>query len=43
MEENGDIFMRYMDSFIKTMNTRVNRSTGKAPKNVANKNFWSIY
>ena len=34
MEENGDKYMRKMDSFLKTMNTRVNRSTGKAPKNV---------
>ena len=32
MEENGDKYMRRMDSFPKTMNTRVNRSTGKAPK-----------
>ena len=30
MEENGDKYMRKMDSFLKTMNTRVNRSTGKA-------------
>ena len=43
MEENGDKYMRNMDSFLKTMNTRVNRSTGKAPKNVTNKDFLSIF
>ena len=43
MEENGDKYMRKMDSFVKTMNTRVNRSTGKAPKNVTNKDFLSIF
>ena len=32
MEENGDKYMSKMDYFLKTMNTRVNRSTGKAPK-----------
>ena len=35
--------MRKMDSFLKTMNTRVNSSTGKAPKNVTNKNFLSVF
>ena len=39
MEENGDKCMRKMDSFLKIMNTRVNRSTGKAPKNVTKKDF----
>ena len=43
MEENGDKYMRKMDSFVKTINTRVNRSTGKAPKNVTNKDFLSIF
>ena len=43
MEENGDKYMRKMDSFVKTMNTRVNRSTGKAPKNVTNKDFLSNF
>ena len=43
MEEKGDKYMRKMDSFLKTMNTRVNRSTGKAPKNVTNKDFLSIF
>ena len=43
MEENGDKYMRKMDSFVKTMNTRVNRSTGKAPKKVTNKDFLSIF
>ena len=43
MEENGDKYMRKMDFFLKTMNTRVNRSTGKAPKNVTNKEVLSIF
>ena len=43
MEENGDKYMRKMDSFLKTMNTRVNRSTGKTPKNVTNKDFLSTF
>ena len=43
MEENDDKYMRKMDSFLKTMNTRVYRSTGKAPKNVTNKDFLSIF
>ena len=42
MEQHCDNYMRKMDSFLKTMNTRVNRSTGKAPKNVTNKDFLSI-
>ena len=43
MEENGDKYMRKMDSFLKTMNTRVNRSTGKAPKKVTNKDFCPFF
>ena len=43
MEENGDKYMRKMDSFLKTMNTRVNRSTGKAPKNVTKKTLSIFY
>ena len=43
MEENGDKYMRKMDSFLNTMNTRVNRSTGKAPKNVTNKGHLLIF
>ena len=43
MEENGDKYMRKIESFLKTMNTRVNRPTGKAPKNVTNKDFLSIF
>ena len=43
MEENGYKNMRKMDSFLKTMNTRVNHSTGKAPKSLTNKDFLSIY
>ena len=43
MEENGDKYMRKMNSFLKTVNTRVNRSTGKAPKSVTNKDFFSFF
>ena len=43
MEESGDKYMRKMDSFLKTTNTRVNRSTGKTPKNVTYKDFLSIF
>ena len=43
MEENGDKYMRKLDTFLKTMNTRVNRSTGKAPKNVTNKTFCQFF
>ena len=43
MEENGDKYKRKIDSFLKTMNTRINRSTGKAPKDVTNKDFCQIF
>ena len=43
MKENNDKYMRKMVSFLKTMNRRVNRSTGKAPKNVTNKDILSIF
>ena len=43
MEKNSDKYMRKMDSFLKTMNTRVTRSTAKAPKNVTSKDFLSIF
>ena len=43
MEENGDEYIGKLDSFLKTMNTRVNRSTGKAPKSVTNKDLLSIF
>ena len=43
MEVNGDKYMRKMDSFLKTMNTRVNHSIGKAPKNVTSKDFLSFF
>ena len=45
MEDNGDKHKRKIDSFLKTLNTRVNGSTGKAPKNVTNKDkdFLSIF
>ena len=40
MEENGVKYVHKMDSFVNTMNTRVNRSIGKSPKNVKNSNFF---
>ena len=43
MEENGDKYVHKMDSFVNTMNTRVNRSIGKSPKNVKNSDFLSIF
>ena len=43
MEENDDKYMRKMDSFLKTMNKRVNRSTGTAPKNVTIKHFCQFF
>ena len=43
MEENGDKYMRKMDSFLKTMNTRVNCLIGKAPKNVTKKTFCQFF
>ena len=43
MEENGDKYMRKIDSFLKTMNTSVNRSTGNAPKSVTNKEILSNF
>ena len=43
MEENGDKYIQTMDSFLKTMNTRVNRSTGKAPKIVTNENICQFF
>ena len=32
MEENGHKYLVKMGSFLNTMNSRINRSTGKAPK-----------
>ena len=32
MDENGDKYIREMDSFLSTMKTKVNLLTGKAPK-----------
>ena len=43
MDENGNKYMRKIDFYLKTMKTRVNRSTGEAPKNVTNKDFLSIF
>ena len=43
MEENGHKYLVQMGSFLNTMNSRVNRSTGKAPKEVKNKDFLSIF
>ena len=39
MEENGNKHVHKMDSFVNTMNTRVNRSLGKSTKNVKNSDF----
>ena len=36
-------FTKWMDSFVNTMNTRVNRSIGKSPKNVKNLDFFVIF
>ena len=43
MEKNGDQYRRKMDSFLKIVNTSVNRSTGKTPKNVKIKDFLSTF
>ena len=43
MEENGDKYVHKMDNCVNTMNTRVNRSIGKSPKNVKNSDFLSIF
>ena len=43
MEENGHKYLVKMGSFLNKMNSRVNRSTGKAPKEVKNKDFLSIF
>ena len=43
MVENDEKYVRKLDSFLKNMNTIVNRSTGKAPENVTNKDFLSIF
>ena len=43
MEENGDQYRRKMDSFLKTVNTIVNRSTCKTRKNVIIKDFLSSF
>ena len=43
MEENGYMYLVKMSSFLNTMNIRVNRSTGKAPNEVTNKDFLSIF
>ena len=43
MEENGYKYLLKMSSFLNTMNGRVNTSTGKAPKEVKNKDFLSIF
>ena len=32
-----------MDSFVSTMNTRVNRTIGKSPKNVKNSDFFQFF
>ena len=39
MEESGN----KMDNFVNTINTRVNRSIDKSPKNIKNSDFLSIF
>ena len=43
MEENGYKYLVKMSSFLKTMNSRVNRSTCKAPKEVKNEDILSFF
>ena len=43
MEENGYKCLVKMSSFLKAMSIRVNRITSKAPKEVKNKDFLSIF
>ena len=43
MEENGHKYLVKMGSFLNTMNSRVNRSTGKAPKEVKTKTFYQFF
>ena len=39
MEKNGHKYLVKMSSFLNTLNSRVKRSTGKAQKEVENKDF----
>ena len=43
MEENGDKYIHKMDSSVNTMNTRINRSIGKSPKNAKNSDFFGQF
>ena len=43
MEENGHEYLVKMSSFLNTMNSRVNRSTGRALKEVKNTDFLSLF
>ena len=43
MEENGYKYLVKMSSFLNTMNSRVNRSTGKAPKEVKTKTSYQFF
>ena len=43
MEENSEEYVHKMDSLVNTINTRVNRSIGKYPKNVKNSVFLSFF
>ena len=43
MEANGHEYLVKKGSFLNTMNSRLNRSTGKAPKEVKNKDFLPIF
>ena len=42
MEENGHKYLVKTSSLLNTMNSRVNRSIGRAPKEEKNKNFLQI-
>ena len=43
MEEKWHKYLVKVGSFINTMNSRINGSTGKDPKEVKNKDFLSIF
>ena len=43
MEEKGDKYVHKMDSFVNTMNARVNSSIDKSPEHVKFSDFLSIF
>ena len=42
MEENGDDYIHQTGSFVNTMNTRVNRSIVKPPKNIKTLDLYQL-